>query len=179
MYRIREGHEGVRREWREGAGARDTPALLLEALQERFGLDAAWRLAAGAVALEDGLEAWLPTRGKLWPRTAAAGLVAAGGAGAINLFGPKYGLPRAISAHQNHYFWGPQGYTGEVLIVLESTRERCARVQGLRAPSLSAPARQMLTRGATSTWPPAASRRRARAESCDSVASKRPLFREL
>jgi hypothetical protein len=47
-----------------------------------------------------------------------------GEAGAVNLFGPKYGLPRAISAHQSHYFWGPQGYTGEVLIVLQDRRER-------------------------------------------------------
>jgi len=164
-------------------------------------------LAAGAVALEDGLAAWRPTRGKLWPRTAVAGLVAAGGAmtaplvlpllppdlyvsyekavgitpprtevahrgplpqlfgdqfgweelvaevariyhalpreeqakaaifannygeaGAVNLFGPRYGLPRAISAHQSHYFWGPQGYTGEVLIVLQDRRERMEEV---------------------------------------------------
>ena len=30
-----------------------------------------------------------------------------GEAGALHLFGPKYGLPWAICAHQNHYFWGP------------------------------------------------------------------------
>jgi len=45
--RIREGHEGVRRQWREGAGARVTPALLLEALQERFGLDAVFTTDSG------------------------------------------------------------------------------------------------------------------------------------
>ncbi len=28
-----------------------------------------------------------------------------GEAGAINLFGPKHGLPPAISAHQTHFFW--------------------------------------------------------------------------
>jgi 4-amino-4-deoxy-L-arabinose transferase-like glycosyltransferase len=30
-----------------------------------------------------------------------------GEAGALNLFGPTYGLPPPICAHQNHYFWGP------------------------------------------------------------------------
>jgi acetolactate synthase-1/2/3 large subunit len=37
--RIREGHAAVRREWREGTGSRVTPALLLEALQDRFGAE--------------------------------------------------------------------------------------------------------------------------------------------
>jgi acetolactate synthase-1/2/3 large subunit len=45
--RIREGHEGVRREWREGAGARVTPALLLEALQRRFGQGAVFTTDSG------------------------------------------------------------------------------------------------------------------------------------
>lgn len=30
-----------------------------------------------------------------------------GEAGAIDLFGPKYGLPHAISGHQNYWYWGP------------------------------------------------------------------------
>ncbi len=41
-----------------------------------------------------------------------------GQAGAIDLFGPKYGLPPAISAHQNYFIWGPRGYTGESVIVM-------------------------------------------------------------
>jgi hypothetical protein len=41
-----------------------------------------------------------------------------GQAGAIDLFGPKYGLPPAISGHQNYYFWGPRSYTGESVIVM-------------------------------------------------------------
>ena len=32
-----------------------------------------------------------------------------GEAGAINLFGPRYGLPPAVSAHQTHFLWGPRG----------------------------------------------------------------------
>jgi dolichyl-phosphate-mannose-protein mannosyltransferase len=46
-----------------------------------------------------------------------------GEAGAINQFGPKHGLPPAISAHQTHFFWGPRGYTGEIVIVLQGERD--------------------------------------------------------
>jgi hypothetical protein len=41
-----------------------------------------------------------------------------GSAGAIDFFGPRYGLPRSISAHQNYYYWGFRQYTGESLIML-------------------------------------------------------------
>jgi hypothetical protein len=41
-----------------------------------------------------------------------------GQAGAIDLFGPKYGLPSAISGHQSYFLWGPHGYTGESVIVM-------------------------------------------------------------
>jgi hypothetical protein len=43
-----------------------------------------------------------------------------GQAGAIDFFGPKYGLPKAISIHQNYWYWGPREYTGEIVIVLGS-----------------------------------------------------------
>jgi hypothetical protein len=46
-----------------------------------------------------------------------------GEAGAINLFGPALGLPRAICAHQTHFFWGPTGVEPENLIVLQWPRE--------------------------------------------------------
>ena len=42
-----------------------------------------------------------------------------GEAGAINFFGPRYGLPAAISGHQNYFLWGPGSYNGEVLVVLD------------------------------------------------------------
>jgi 4-amino-4-deoxy-L-arabinose transferase-like glycosyltransferase len=45
-----------------------------------------------------------------------------GQAGAIDFFGPKYGLPPAISGHQNYFLWGPRGYTGESMIVLAGRR---------------------------------------------------------
>jgi hypothetical protein len=41
-----------------------------------------------------------------------------GQAGGVDLFGPKYGLPPAISGHMNYYYWGPRDYTGESMIVL-------------------------------------------------------------
>jgi len=42
-----------------------------------------------------------------------------GEAGALHLFGLHYGLPPAISAHQNHFFWNPPDFKGENLIVLQ------------------------------------------------------------
>ena len=42
-----------------------------------------------------------------------------GGAGAIDFFGSRYGLPKSISTHQNYYYWGPRQYTGESVILLE------------------------------------------------------------
>jgi Dolichyl-phosphate-mannose-protein mannosyltransferase len=38
--------------------------------------------------------------------------------GAIDLFGPRYGLPPAIGGHQNYYLWGPREYTGESMIIM-------------------------------------------------------------
>jgi 4-amino-4-deoxy-L-arabinose transferase-like glycosyltransferase len=56
-----------------------------------------------------------------------------GQAGAIDFFGPKYGLPKSISGHQNYWYWGPRGYTGETVIVLGSDgrgdREHFASVE--------------------------------------------------
>lgn len=47
-----------------------------------------------------------------------------GHAAAIDLFGPKYGLPNAISPHQNYFLWGPGNYTGESVIVVGLSREK-------------------------------------------------------
>src|SRR6266850_187557 len=43
-----------------------------------------------------------------------------GQAGAIDFFGPKLGLPKAISNHQTYWYWGPRDYSGEMVIVLGS-----------------------------------------------------------
>jgi len=50
-----------------------------------------------------------------------------GQAGAVDLFGPRYGLPKAISGHQNYFLWGPRDYTGESVIVMAYTKERLER----------------------------------------------------
>jgi len=56
-----------------------------------------------------------------------------GEAGAIDFFGPKYGLPKAIGGHQTYWLWGPRNYTGESIIVLgegnvHALEAKCASV---------------------------------------------------
>jgi len=46
-----------------------------------------------------------------------------GEAGAINQFGPQYGVPRAWSRHQNHWYWGPPPQAYSNLIVIQWSRE--------------------------------------------------------
>ena len=56
-----------------------------------------------------------------------------GEAGAINQFGPQYGLPRAYSRHQNHWYWGPPPQVYKNLIViqwsLDDVRDNCTTFQ--------------------------------------------------
>jgi hypothetical protein len=40
-------------------------------------------------------------------------------AGAIDLYGPKYGLPHAVSGSLTYYLWGP-GYSWDVMIIVVS-----------------------------------------------------------
>ncbi len=47
-----------------------------------------------------------------------------GDAGAIDFFGPKYGLPKAISTHQTYWIWGPRQYTGESIILVDEGDSR-------------------------------------------------------
>jgi hypothetical protein len=47
-----------------------------------------------------------------------------GQAGAIDFFGSKFGLPKAISGHQNYFFWGPREFTGKSVIVLDDQQDR-------------------------------------------------------
>jgi hypothetical protein len=51
-----------------------------------------------------------------------------GQAGAIDFFGPAYGLPPAISGHQGYFLWGPRNYTGESVIVLDGDESELKRV---------------------------------------------------
>jgi hypothetical protein len=40
-----------------------------------------------------------------------------GEAGAIDYYGPKLGLPKAVSGHNSYFYWGPRGYSGGCAIV--------------------------------------------------------------
>lgn len=51
-----------------------------------------------------------------------------GQAGAIDFLGPKYGLPQSLSGHQTWWLWGPRGYSGNCMIVLDDDRETLERL---------------------------------------------------
>ena len=44
-----------------------------------------------------------------------------GQCGAIDFYGPRYGLPKSIGTHLTYWYWGPRDYTGEIAIVLGDT----------------------------------------------------------
>lgn len=46
-----------------------------------------------------------------------------GQAGAIDFYGAKFGLPKAIGGHVSYWVWGPRDYTGEIMIVLGDRRK--------------------------------------------------------
>jgi dolichyl-phosphate-mannose-protein mannosyltransferase len=51
-----------------------------------------------------------------------------GQAGAIDFFGRRDGLPPALSGHQTWFLWGPRGYSGNCMIVLDDRREVLERL---------------------------------------------------
>jgi len=53
-----------------------------------------------------------------------------GEAGAIDFFGRAYGLPKAISGHQNYFLWGPRGHTGECVIIIGGKAQDHAKIFG-------------------------------------------------
>jgi hypothetical protein len=46
-----------------------------------------------------------------------------GEAGAIDLFGPTLGMPKAFSAHNSYFLWGPRDCTGKIFIVIGDDQE--------------------------------------------------------
>jgi hypothetical protein len=86
-------------------------------LPQLFADQFGWEDMAAAVA-----RVYYSLPAEIRPRTAIFGQNY-GQAGAIDLFGPKYGLPPAISGHQNYFLWGPRGATGESMIVMEGRQE--------------------------------------------------------
>jgi hypothetical protein len=47
-----------------------------------------------------------------------------GQAGAIDFLGRKFGLPKSLSGHQSWFLWGPRGYSGNCMIVLDDSRKK-------------------------------------------------------
>lgn len=48
-------------------------------------------------------------------------------AGAVDLIGPRYGLPKAISGHQSYWLWGPRNYSGKTMILVGETVKSASR----------------------------------------------------
>ncbi|HEY1654195.1 MAG TPA: glycosyltransferase family 39 protein [Candidatus Tumulicola sp.] len=87
------------------------PHLIQPIFAEEFGWE---RLARDVSAVYYALPA----------RTRAATAVYAdtyGDAAALDFFGPRYGLPPAISSQNAYYLWGTRGYDGRVLIAVGAT----------------------------------------------------------
>ena len=51
-----------------------------------------------------------------------------GQAGAIDFLGHRYGLPQSLSGHQSWFLWGPRGYSGNCMIVLDDRREKLEKL---------------------------------------------------
>jgi hypothetical protein len=47
-----------------------------------------------------------------------------GEASAIDYFGDRYALPKAISGHNQYGLWGPRNYTGETVVAIGFTGAR-------------------------------------------------------
>jgi hypothetical protein len=47
-----------------------------------------------------------------------------GEASAIDYFGDRYALPKAISGHNQYGLWGPRNYTGETVVAIGFTEAR-------------------------------------------------------
>ncbi len=92
---------------------RDATAALPQSYADMFG----WENMAGTIAdVYHNL-----------PKTEQANCAILAGnygeAGAIDFYGPKLGLPRAISGHNNYFLWGPRDYSGECVILFGERAE--------------------------------------------------------
>ena len=60
-----------------------------------------------------------------------------GDAGAVDLFGPKYSLPKAISTSNNYWIWGPREYTGASVILMDEEKDadRCKSFRLVARPN--------------------------------------------
>jgi hypothetical protein len=58
-----------------------------------------------------------------------------GEAGAADVLGKPWGLPPAISGHNNYFLWGPRGHDGSVVIRLGGTREELLKLYASVEPA--------------------------------------------
>ena len=63
-----------------------------------------------------------------------------GEAAAVDFFGPRYGLPRASSGHNNYWYWGPPPDDTQVLIVFGRSTDVGDSLEDLRRPDRCAEA---------------------------------------
>ncbi len=101
----------------KGADAEKFSGPLPQVLSDRFG----WQqMVEGFAARYNALPA---------EERARTGIICTnyGETSAVNVLGPKYGLPTAISGHQNYYFWGWNGYTGASMLTLGDNRADYAK----------------------------------------------------
>jgi hypothetical protein len=80
-----------------------------------------WQEIVGTVGrVYERLEPEEKTRAVIWAPNY-------GVAGAIDFFGPDYGLPAAISPHNNYWLWGPGDADGSVTVVIGASEEDLSR----------------------------------------------------
>lgn len=56
-----------------------------------------------------------------------------GEAGAVDFFGPKYGLPRATCAHNSYWYWGFPDWKGSAAIIVGTSRDIEENFRDLRS----------------------------------------------
>jgi hypothetical protein len=94
-----------------------TARLIQPLYAEEFGWD---ELAQHVAAVYKGLPPAVRARTGVFADTY-------GDAGALNFYGPRYGLPPVISAQNTYYLWGTRGYDGQTLIVVGASQADLVR----------------------------------------------------
>ena len=88
------------------------PHLIQPVFAEEFGWE---RLAADVATVYRALPPAQRARAAIYADTY-------GDAGALDFFGPRFGLPAAISTQNTYYLWGPGSNDGSTLVAIGGTR---------------------------------------------------------
>jgi 4-amino-4-deoxy-L-arabinose transferase-like glycosyltransferase len=100
-------------------------------LPQLFGDMMGWQQQVGAVA---NVYNGLPAQDR---QVAAILAYNYGEASAIDYFGKEYGLPGAISGHNQYGLWGPRGYSGEVVVAIGYSQAQLLRYFGDVKPAVA------------------------------------------